>query len=164
MQPQAGAGVGEGGAESRRDTKETPWSNTPRSMSGYSTRSCRKTAGGGHACTSTSRSGAEIFNLVSLDGLFEQPVDLSHLESLDVSENSLEDNLDCIAKYSASVLSLKVLKARKNGIRDVGILRVLPNLQDLDLGHNQLERLPAVSGLPRLEVLILSGNRISEVR
>ena len=37
----------------------------------------------------------------------------------------------------------------------------LPTLRELDLGHNKLTALPPLSGMPRLEVLVLSHNHMS---
>ncbi|CAJ1330298.1 unnamed protein product [Effrenium voratum] len=111
---------------------------------------------------------SEVFNLQSLDGLLQQPVDLTFLESLDVSENSLKE-LDCIAGTSARLKefpqgvlifgSLQVLKVRKNLL--TGFMARLPMLRELDLGHNRLEDVPQGLGLlPKLEVLLLDHNQI----
>jgi Leucine-rich repeat (LRR) protein len=110
------------------------------------------------------------FRLWTLDGLLLAPIDLSGLESLDVSNNRLKE-LDCIAGTSATLKkegcvqgqlrfqSLRVLKARRNQLE--AFEAAMPTLKELDLGHNRLKKLPAMAGLSNLEVLVFSHNQMS---
>lgn len=112
---------------------------------------------------------SEVFNLKTLDGLLKQPIDLTFLESLDVSENSLRE-LDCIAGTSKPLKKLgmpqgvlvfgglQVLKVKKNLLTSFSLK--LPALRELDLSYNQLEALPLLECLPKLEVLLLDHNLI----
>jgi len=98
----------------------------------------------------------KAFDLSSLDGLVRTKVNLMHLESLDVSENSLRD-LNCI-RGTYGFTALRVLKARHN---KVSLMRVtLPMLREMDLSYNRLKELPAMAGMASLQVLLLAHNSI----
>eukprot|EP00928_Gymnodinium_smaydae_P043057 TRINITY_DN28935_c0_g1_i1.p1 TRINITY_DN28935_c0_g1~~TRINITY_DN28935_c0_g1_i1.p1 ORF type:complete len:2043 (-),score=242.23 TRINITY_DN28935_c0_g1_i1:78-6206(-) len=111
------------------------------------------------------------FMLVSLDSFLAQPIDLSFLESLDVSCNALTDAhalegisdklmLSGCVQGANRFQALRILKARKNCISTFNAL--LPTLRELDLAHNQLTHMPSLAGLPKLEALILSHNMIHD--
>mmetsp|Transcript_7849 Transcript_7849/g.18297 ORF Transcript_7849/g.18297 Transcript_7849/m.18297 type:complete len:1939 (+) Transcript_7849:104-5920(+) len=102
----------------------------------------------------------ERFRLVSIEELFQIPnLDLSHLESLDVSNNELKnDALNVIVKSRDAVRSLRTLKAQHNEIQEV-ILN-LPSLTELDLSYNKLSDIPPMSGMPEVESLSLSHNQM----
>lgn len=113
---------------------------------------------------------SEAFNLKTLQGLLLQPIDLTFLQSLDASENSLTE-LDCVAGTSRKLKtagvpqgilvfgSLQVLKLKKNLLTSFS-LKLLA-LRELDLSYNRLEVLPMLQILPKLEVLLLDHNKIS---
>eukprot|EP00435_Cladocopium_sp_Y103_P076042 s308_g74.t1 len=125
---------------------------------------------------------SEVFNLKTLQGLLLQPIDLTFLQSLDASENSLTE-LDCVAGTSRKLKtagvpqgilvfgSLQVLKLKKNllwhwHVWIAGIAYCQGNLgtgvpRMLDLSYNRLEALPMLQILPKLEVLLLDHNKIS---
>jgi Leucine-rich repeat (LRR) protein len=90
-------------------------------------------------------------------GLLNRSLDLSRLQSLDVSENNLVD-INNVMKDD-KFRELKVLKARKNQITHPELR--LPNLVELNLSYNQMTTMPVLDGLPNLEVLILSHNKIN---
>jgi len=112
---------------------------------------------------------SEVFDLTSIEGLLRCRVDLTFLESLDVSENSLTE-LACIAGESLRLKkekvpqglmffsNLQVLKVRKNLLSNFSAR--LPNLRELDLGYNKLQAVPAIYLTPKLEVLLLCHNQI----
>lgn len=99
------------------------------------------------------------FKLVNIGGLVAQPIDLTRLESLDLSDNELTTLDPIVNTHKERVPALRVLKARSNQIRIFEA--VLPSLRELDLGYNQLSALPPLSGVPRLELLVLSHNKIT---
>eukprot|EP00435_Cladocopium_sp_Y103_P040648 s1730_g11.t1 len=113
---------------------------------------------------------SEVFNLKTLQGLLLQPIDLTFLESLDASKNSLTE-LDCVAGTSRKLKtagvpqgilvfpSLQVLKLKKNLLTSFSLK--LPALKELDLSYNRLEALPMLQIIPKLEVLLLDHNKIS---
>jgi len=107
--------------------------------------------------------GAFVFNLETLDGLVrlsrrhpseKDKINLTKLESLDVSENVLRDINGVQGTQGFS--SLRVLKARKNCLLKFAVN--LPTLRELDLSHNRLKELPPTSGMPELEVLVIAHN------
>jgi len=112
---------------------------------------------------------SSAFHLESLDGLLRQPINLASLESLDVSNNALED-LKCVEGKSRQLedesciqgyfrfQALQVLKARRNLLSD--FVCVLPTLRELDMSWNCLKMMPPTAGLPSLEVLVLSHNKM----
>lgn len=81
-------------------------------------------------------------------------IDLTQLESFDVSDNALRE-MNCI-RGTYGFTSLRVLKARKNAL--VVFEVNLPSLKELDLSHNKLKDIPPTSGMPELEVFMLGHN------
>jgi len=113
---------------------------------------------------------ADYFQLTTLDGLAGNPIDLSHLESLDLSYNQLKE-LHAIEGKSSQLASLRIiqgavrfsalktLKARRNQLDS--FVAVLPSLRELDLAYNALTVIPPMAGLKKVEVLILSHNKMT---
>ena len=57
---------------------------------------------------------------------------------------------------------LKVITVSDNYIRSVNLQ--LPKLQELDLRNNFIEKVPILSQMPQLKVLILNANNITELK
>eukprot|EP00929_Paragymnodinium_shiwhaense_P046153 TRINITY_DN23503_c0_g1_i4.p1 TRINITY_DN23503_c0_g1~~TRINITY_DN23503_c0_g1_i4.p1 ORF type:complete len:1797 (-),score=440.48 TRINITY_DN23503_c0_g1_i4:196-5586(-) len=112
---------------------------------------------------------SKSFRLQSLDSLLEQPIDLAHLDTLDLSHNALQDlggieglsdqlnRLGCV-QGTIRFQSLTLLRAQYNNITQ--FVANLPYLRELDLSHNALTFLPPMSGLTTLEVLNLGHNQM----
>jgi len=92
---------------------------------------------------------------VELDGKPFGNLNTKKLTSLNLNDNEIQniDNLDPL-KFT----SLRVLRLKNNKIDNLSLL--LPKLKELYLGRNLLKRIPILRGMPDLEILNLSHNRI----
>ena len=61
-----------------------------------------------------------------------------------------------------SLKRLKHIIASDNYIRTVNLQ--LPKLQELDLRNNFIDKVPILSQMPQLKVLILNANNITEMK
>ena len=96
---------------------------------------------------------SDKFELESLEGL--KIVSWKNLRRINASNNALDKLDKLLNKFS----KLETVLAINNLITIVDLS--LPNLVELDLSRNYLTQMPDLSGLPRLEQLLLSFNEIN---
>jgi len=112
---------------------------------------------------------SQAFNLKSINGLCLQPIDVSQLETLNVSFNQLTDlaALEGSSQYLRSMRApqglfcferLQVLNAKHNRLTHFNCM--LPLMRELDLSHNCFKELPPILGMPKLQVIFLSHNEM----
>lgn len=94
-----------------------------------------------------------IFELESLEGL--KYISWKSLKAIDISNNSI----DRMGTVLSNFKSLTTILASNNLITRVDFS--LPNLTELDLSRNHLKSIPDLSGIPKLERLLLNFNAIS---
>ena len=83
----------------------------------------------------------------------------SVLFSRDLSNNKLTESVN---ESVANLPMLKVLRLKRNRLREIPIFTGLSNVEKLTVSHNQIVRVSseAIAALPRLEHLDLSRNMI----
>jgi len=99
-------------------------------------------------------------NLSKLELLAIPPlIDVTHIESLDLSENKIKkiENLD-------NLYLLRELKINKNLISQIENLERLESLESLSLTDNQIEEIKNLNNLTNLITLNLSNNQIQKIK
>uniref|UniRef100_F1KVB5 Leucine-rich repeat and calponiny domain-containing protein 3 n=1 Tax=Ascaris suum TaxID=6253 RepID=F1KVB5_ASCSU len=86
--------------------------------------------------------------------------DISDVISADLSDNRMNELPICICELS----SMETLRVRATGLRSLpAAVQLLESLTYLDLSENQLTSLPVGLFTIRLQVLLLSGNRLESL-